>query len=85
MPNFTVELVPAAENGLADAYLRSGDVAAVVRADAAVAAVLSADPTGGGRHVSEGLYRLTVPPLVYLYEVDLPRRHVTVVRVRTIG
>ncbi len=84
MRKYTVELDADTEDDLADITLRAKDVVAVVRADAVLAAALSVDPIGRGVPVAEGMYRLTVAPLVYLYGVDAARRHVQVLGVRTV-
>ena len=78
MADFTLELTPSAQNDLADLWLRSPDPVGVTRADAAAYLLLRRDPLGCGVHVSEGLYRLTVAPLVYYYAVDTTRSHVRV-------
>lgn len=82
MNDFAVELIPAAEDELAAAWLRSPDRAAVARADAAAHQLLRTDPLGNGTAVAEGLYRLAVVPLIYYYSVDLTRRHVEVSAIR---
>jgi hypothetical protein len=54
--------------------------AAQARADR----LLSRDPVANGRHLSEGLYRLDVPPLVLHYAVDLLGQSVEVTNVRAL-
>lgn len=82
MPEYAVELEPVAEDDLADHWLTAPDRAAVTAADAAADRLLRRDPRRAGRALSEGLYRLVVPPLAYLYAVDDGRRVVTVSGIR---
>ena len=45
-------------------WATSPDPAAVRAAREAAERLLAADPSGAGRHLSEGLWRLRVPPLL---------------------
>ncbi|AMV28639.1 hypothetical protein VT84_29815 [Gemmata sp. SH-PL17] len=76
--NFTVDWQPEADDGLADVWTGASDQAAVTRASALVDQLLALDPLGLGEYLSEGLWRVRVPPLVVHYTVDLARRHVDV-------
>lgn len=78
MPEYAVELEPAAEDDLADLWLTAPDRAGVTRADAEADRLLRTDPLGAGRELSEGLYRLVVPPLAYFDAVDEAGRAVEV-------
>lgn len=54
----------------------------VTAAERIVNTLLADDPTRNGQHLSEGLYRLVVSPLVVFYEVDSAAR---VVRITEVG
>ncbi|MBA4063234.1 MAG: hypothetical protein C0501_05885 [Isosphaera sp.] len=84
MDDFELRLLPAAEDDLADIWVRAPDRAAVNRADALADQLLRRDPVGNGRLVAEGLYRLTLPPLAYYYAVDTDRRLVEVSVIREV-
>ena len=75
-------LGPGAEDELARVWLRSADRAAVTAAQARADSLLARDPLSHGRHLSEGLYALDVPPLVLTYTVDSATRTVEVTWVR---
>ncbi len=57
-----------------------GDLPSVTRAVAAIEDQLVADPLSG-RHLSEGLWRLVVPPVAVFYAIDLSARSVTIIQV----
>jgi hypothetical protein len=78
MTPFTVEWEPGAEDELAGIWLQASDPAAVTRAQAQADQLLAQDPLGNGRHMSEGLHRIDVPPLVLTYTVNAKQRKVTV-------
>jgi plasmid stabilization system protein ParE len=84
MANFAVELLPAAEDDLAAIWPASPDRVGVTRADAVACQLLSDDPAGRSAHLSEGLYRLTVAPLVYYFSIDDARKLVRVATVRAV-
>jgi hypothetical protein len=84
MNDFEVELLPSAEDDLADIWLRSSDRAAVNRADMTADQMLRRDPMGNGTPVVEELYRLMVPPLIYYYAVDVTQRRVEVSVIREV-
>jgi hypothetical protein len=67
---FTVEWEPDAEDTLARIWLTAPDPDAVTRAQARADQLLARNPTGHGRHLHEGVYRLDVPPLAVVYTVD---------------
>lgn len=79
--NFTVDWDAPSRANLAEVWLDSSDQAAVTRAAAAVDQVLALDPLGLGEYLSEGLWRLRVPPPVAHYTIDLARRRVEVTHV----
>lgn len=53
MNDFEVELLPSAEDDLADIWLRTSDRAAVSRADTIADQILRRDPVGNGTLVVE--------------------------------
>jgi len=54
------------------------DPAAVRAATDAAAAALGRDPYQGTTHLSEGLWRLIVPPVMVYFEIDHAGRQVTI-------
>jgi hypothetical protein len=83
MSPFRVEWQPAAEDELARIWLRSSDPRAVTAAQAQADQLLGRDPIKYGRHLSEGLYCLDVPPLVLTYVIDQASQLVEVTWVRS--
>ena len=83
MSEFEVTYQPVAEDQLADAWLTAPDRNAVTTAQATIDRLLAADPHGHGRHLTEGLFTLHVPPLQVYFTVDDERKHVWVEAVRT--
>jgi hypothetical protein len=83
MNSFVVQWDPDAEEELARFWLGSNDRPAITRAQAQADTLLSRDPYGG-QHMSEGLYRLEAPPLVFTYTIDDANQTVTVTGVRLI-
>jgi hypothetical protein len=79
---WTVQWDPAAEDELARIWLRAADRGAVSAAQARADQLLSRDPLTNGRHLSEGLYQIDVPPLAISYTVDQARQLVVVTWVR---
>lgn len=75
---FQVIWDPGCDQQLARIWLQSNDPQAVTLAAAQADHLLSRDPIGYGQHRSEGLYRLDVPPLVFMYNVDSTHRVVEV-------
>jgi hypothetical protein len=84
MSGWTVDWNEDAQNGLAAAYLNAANRPAVTQAQADIDRLLAANPLGHGRLLSEGLYRLDVPPLFVVYTVDQAARFVQVTGVGTI-
>jgi hypothetical protein len=80
---FQVEWEPAAEDELARLWLQSSDPQAITQAQAKADQLLSRDPLKYGRHLSEGLYCIDVPPLVLTYTIDSAKRLVEVSWVRS--
>jgi hypothetical protein len=82
MNRFTVEYIPEAENELARLWLSSDDPQAFAAASNQIDDLLARDPVRNGRLLSEGLYRLEVPPLIVTYSIDDARQYVEVNSVR---
>lgn len=76
--NFTVDWAADARRELHELWVISPDPAAVWDADKSAERLLAADPSGSGRHLSEGLWQLKVSPLTIYYDIDHARRHVQV-------
>jgi hypothetical protein len=83
MNPFRVEWDPAAEDELARVWLRSNDPQAITAAQARADQLLARDPFKYGRHLSEGLYCIDVPPLVLSYTIDQAKSLVEVTWVRS--
>lgn len=81
MTPYAVDWNQGALSDLADIWAQASDRRAVTDASDAADKLLANDPIKHGRHESEGLYRLVVPPLVIFYGVDMARRRVEVSRV----
>jgi hypothetical protein len=75
---FTVGWDPDAYRELTQLWATASDPAAVRAAREEVERLLGADPFVAGRHVAEGLWQLTVPPLVACYTIDRGRQHVEI-------
>ena len=78
MTPFTVDWDEEAEDELARNWMEADEPNEVVAAQNLADQLLSHDPVGAGRPLSEGLYLLLVPPLVVFYTIDTARRHVQV-------
>ena len=76
--NFTVGWGQDAYRELTQLWATAPDPPAVRAAREAAERVLGADPFGAGRHVAEGLWQLTVPPLLVCYTIDKGRQHVEI-------
>lgn len=61
----------------------SGSGPAITAAQAQADQLLARDPIKYGRHLSEGLYSIDVPPLVLTYTIDQANRLVEVTWVRS--
>ena len=68
--NFTVRWEPDIYIELTQLWAISPDPAAVRAAREKVEVALADDPFRAGRHLSEGLWPLYVPPLVVHYTID---------------
>jgi hypothetical protein len=62
--------------------LGAPDRRAVTAAEARIDQLLGTNPVGNGRHLSERLYSLHVPPLTVTYTVDTVQKRVEVTSVR---
>jgi plasmid stabilization system protein ParE len=80
---FSVVWTEDAEDSLADVWLQSAVPNEVTRAQARIDRQLASDPKNLGTPMSEGLYRLTDPPLTVLYSFDEDTRAVEVSAVRS--
>jgi len=83
MNGFGVDWSQDTEDDLATIWLTASDPGAVTQAQAEIDRLLSRNPLGNGQHISEGLYRLVLPPLIVTYTIDQGNRQVEVVSVRT--
>ena len=83
--NFTVRWRPDAYTELTQLWAVAPDPAAVRDAREEAERLLGADPSGAGRHLSEGLWRLQVPPLLVHYTIDQDRRLVEITDVQSTG
>lgn len=76
--NFTVGWDRDAYGELTQLWATAPDPAAVRTARETAERLLGADPFGAGRHMAEGLWQLTVPPLIVCYAIDPSRQHVEI-------
>ena len=83
MRRYTVTWLKGAQGHLAQIWVDATDRQAVTEAANAIDRLLAVDPTAQGEEVSEGLRRLSVPPLHVLFSVREPDRLVEVATVRT--
>jgi pimeloyl-ACP methyl ester carboxylesterase len=60
------------ENHYALAWMMAADQPAVVAARQGIDRLLSADPHSHGRHLAEGLWKISVPPLLVHFDIDTP-------------
>jgi hypothetical protein len=70
MSRYAVDYVAEAENELARLWVDSSDPQAVADASNLIDDLLAQDPHNHGRHLSEGLYRIEIQPLVVTYSID---------------
>jgi len=68
--NFTVGWDPDALSDFHQLWAASPDPAAARTARETVERRLAADPSGAGRHLSEGLWQIRVPPFAIYYRID---------------
>ncbi len=85
MKRYRVEWDSYVEDELAEIWIVASDRDAVTAAQAAGDKLLSSDPYGAGTHVSEGLYRIRIPPLSMIYSIHEPQGIVDVESVRAIS
>jgi hypothetical protein len=83
MSPFDVEWPPPMLSDLADIWMKAPDRQAVTDASAEIDDLLSRDPLNHGVHLSEGLYRLRVVPLVVTFTINLAQRQVKINSVYT--
>jgi hypothetical protein len=82
--NFTVKWETDIRRELHYLWAYGPDPAAVRAASDTAEERLAADPFGVGQHVSEGLWRLSVPPLLLHYEIDKEQQVVKITGVMAI-
>jgi hypothetical protein len=75
---FHVQTEPDGEHDLHLAWVWSKDPAAVRAANDSAKELLANDPAKAGEHISEGLWRLDLPPLRFQYEIDFTEHIVTI-------
>jgi hypothetical protein len=78
MNPWTVDWDLSAEQELARIWMQVADPQAVTVAQARIDRLLARDPFGNGRHLAEGLYKLSEPPLTVFYRIDEDQRLVYV-------
>jgi hypothetical protein len=81
---FTVDWDDDALQLLAAVWMQAADKQDVSDAIDAAEALLARDPLANGRTLSEGLYRIDVPPVIINYTVDTGAHHVEIVWIRHI-
>jgi plasmid stabilization system protein ParE len=81
MTRYTVVWLPAAEDQLADIWVRAQDRWSVTQASARIDAELDVDAGSKGVAVAEGLRQITVVPLKVFFEVQELDRKVEVTAV----
>jgi plasmid stabilization system protein ParE len=84
MTPYSVDWLPDAQQELADIWLLAADRLAVTRAQAEIDRLLASNPLGSGAHLSEGLYKVFVAPLLAFYEVQHGERLVEVSNVKSL-
>jgi hypothetical protein len=85
MSPFRVEWEPAAEDELARLWLQSIDQQAITAAEAKADHLLCYDSFKYGNHLSEGLYRIDVPPLTFIYTIEPSNKLVVITWVRILS
>lgn len=83
--SFTVVGSREVEKQLAEIWLAASDRESVTSAANAIERLLRHDPTGHAVHLSEGLWSLSVHPLLVIFEVREADRIVEVASVRRIA
>lgn len=82
--SWTVKWDPPIYIKLTHLWILAPDPPAVREGRDAVDRVLGTDPHAAGEHLSEGLWRAEVPPLVVYYEIDAHARLVKITNVATL-
>ncbi len=67
---FKVKWTKRALSDLASVWMAAADRSAVTSAQITVDRILAADPKGYGTHLSEGLWRVEVLPILVHFEID---------------
>jgi hypothetical protein len=80
--SYSVDWTGDALAALTAVWIHSSNRQSVTLAQASLDQILSADPFGRGKAVSEGLYAIEIHPLRVQFEVSEIERIVTVVSVR---
>ena len=75
---FRVIWEPESSNDLHLTWVLARDPSSVRAARDAAEELLAADPYKAGEHVSEGLWRMSLPPLRLQYSINSTERTVTV-------
>lgn len=76
--DWTVTWEPGVWNELHQLWAVGPDSAAVRNAAESIERLLAGDPLGNGQHISEGLWRIVLAPLVVHYTIDESLRHVDI-------
>jgi hypothetical protein len=76
--NWIVTWEPDVWNELHQLWAIGPDSRAVRAASESIEQLLRINPTGNGEHLSEGLWRIILAPLVVHYTVDETNRHVEI-------
>ena len=83
--NFGVDWGSGIRKELHLLWATAPDPAAVRNAAEKVEQQLGTDPYQSGKHLSEGLWRIVVPPLVAHYSIDASSRSVEITDVRLLA
>ena len=83
--NFTVTWEPDARRESHLIWATAPDPAAVRAAADTAERLLGTDPTGNGQHLTEGLWKVTVPPLAVYYAIDQDQQSVEISNVASIA
>lgn len=83
--NWTVEFAPGIWGEALEIWAVCPDLAVARAALGEVKDRLAADPHAAGRHLSEGLWTLTIPPFAVFYAIDPARRYVEITAVEAVS
>ncbi len=83
--NWTVDHAPGIRGEALELWAVSPDLAAARAALGEIETRLASDPTAAGRHLSEGLWKITAPPFAAFYTIDPERRYVEITDVATVA